>query len=114
MGRDRMRSKYRNQKVTVGGEAFDSKKEANRWLELVQMEKSGRISNLRRQVKYVLIPSQRQCGKVIERECSYYADFVYMFGGVEIVEDAKGIRTKEYIIKRKLMLWVHGIKIQEV
>ena len=109
-----MRNKYRNTKVTVGCEAFDSKKEANRWLELVQMEKSGKISNLRRQVKYVLIPSQRQCGKVIERECSYYADFVYMFGNVEIVEDAKGIRTKDYIIKRKLMLWVHGIKIQEV
>jgi len=72
-------------------------------------------SNLREQVKYVLIPTQRDSyGNLLEKECSYYADFVYERDGKTVVEDAKGIRTDDYIIKRKLMLFVHGIRIKEV
>ena len=107
-------SKYHNRKVTIDGETFDSKKEARRWLELKYLEKAGEIKGLRRQVKFVLIPSQRKNGKVVERECSYLADFVYRQGGELIVEDTKGVKTKDYIIKRKLMLWVHGIQIKEM
>ena len=82
---------------------------------------------MRRQVKYILIPVQREPdtkgprggvkkGKVIEREVTYYADFVYkdLATGETVVEDTKGIRTHDYIIKRKLMLYVHGIRIREV
>ena len=74
------------------------------------------IKDLSRQVKFVLIPSQRdENGKVIERECSYKADFMYYDeAGETIVEDVKGFRTKEYIIKRKLMLYQYGIRIREV
>ena len=80
------------------------------------MQRSGLISNLREQVPFELIPNQRgPDGKVIERALIYKADFVYTdTDGSTIVEDTKGFRTKEYIIKRKLMLFVHGIRIKEV
>lgn len=109
-------TKYNNKKVTVNGQVFDSKKEANRYKELLLLEKAGGIKDLRTQVKFKLIPAQRDeaTGKVIERECSYKADFVYEEDGKTVVEDVKGFRTKEYVIKRKLMLWRYGIKIREV
>lgn len=108
--------KYHNRKTIVNGHTFDSKKEANRYSELLLLERAGAIHDLRTQVKYVLIPSQRskETGKVVERECSYKADFVYTEGGETVVEDVKGYRTKEYIIKRKLMLHVYGIRIREI
>lgn len=107
-------SKYRNHKVTVDGITFDSLKEYRRYCELRLLEKAGEITDLQTQVKFVLIPSQKAGGKVVERDCSYLADFVYVQDGKKVVEDTKGIKTKDYIIKRKLMLWVHGIRIMEV
>lgn len=108
-------SKYNSKKTIVDGQKFDSKKEANRYQELLLLEKAGVIKNLSRQVKFLLIPSQRdENGKVIERECSYKADFTYEEGIKTVVEDVKGYRTKEYIIKRKLMLYQYGIRIREV
>lgn len=110
-----MVSKYRSKKTVVDGQKFDSKKEANRYQELLLLEKAGVIKNLSRQVKFVLIPSQRdESGKVVERECSYKADFTYEEGIKTVVEDVKGYRTKEYIIKRKLLLWQYGIRIREI
>lgn len=117
--------KYRNTKVTVDGVTYDSKKEYRRFCELLLMEKSGEITDLRRQVEFELIPAQREPdtigkrggikkGKLIERKCSYRADFVYKENGKTVVEDTKGMRTKDYIIKRKLLLYVHGIRIREV
>lgn len=109
-------TKYNNKKITVDGQIFDSKKEANRYKELRLLEKAGAIKDLRMQVKFTLIPAQRDeaTGKVVERECSYKADFVYEEDGKAVVEDVKGFRTKEYIIKRKLMLYQYGIRIREV
>ena len=123
-------SKYGNKKVTIDGITFDSKKEARRYTELTLLERAGQISNLRRQVKFVVIPAQYEAvarygkngqalasGKVcVERECAYIADFVYIDNetGQKVVEDTKGMRTKDYIIKRKLMLHKYGIKIKEV
>lgn len=125
-----MYRKYNNRKIIVDGITFDSKKEAKRYKELKTLERAGIIHDLQRQVKYVLIPTQYERtseayikgkdkgkpkkGKLIERECSYYADFVYKLkSGETVVEDAKGVKTPEYIIKRKLMLYVHNIKIKE-
>ena len=110
------RNKYRNHKVTVDGITFDSKKEAARWGELQKRQERGEISQLDRQVKYELIPVQRskKTGKVLERACYYVADFVYWENGFLVVEDTKGMKTEKYIIKRKLMLYKHGIQIQEV
>lgn len=121
------RNKYNNKKVEIDGIIFDSKKEAKRYSELMLMQKAGEISELRRQVKYVLIPQQRmpdtigprggiKRGVVLEKECAYIADFVYFDNqlGRYIVEDTKGFRTDAYIIKRKLMLKVHNIRIHEI
>lgn len=120
-------NKYSNKKVEVDGIIFDSKREAKRYQELLLLEKAGAITNLQRQVKYVLIPTQREPdtvgarggihkGKVIEKECAYYADFVYFDREKQemVVEDTKGMKTTEYIIKRKMMLYRHGIRIKEV
>ena len=109
-------TKYNNKKITVNGQVFDSKKEANRYKELLLLEKAGEIEDLQTQVKFTLIPAQcdEATGKVIERACYYKADFVYSEGDKTVVEDVKGFPTKEYIIKRKLMLWRYGIRIREV
>jgi hypothetical protein len=106
------RQKYGNSKTADG---FDSKHERSEYLKLIALEAEGVISSVERQVKYVLIPSQRgSCGKVIERPCAYIADFrvTYPDGRVEVM-DAKGVKTPEYIIKRKLMLYIHGIRVIE-
>ncbi len=103
-----------------------SQKEHNRAVQLKLLQRAGVISDLREQVPFELIPAQYAEGGtdlkgkplrvLIERACRYIADFVYTDNetGQTIVEDTKGVRTKEYIIKRKLMLAVHGIRIKEV
>lgn len=107
-------NKYNNIKC----EGYASKKEYHRAKELRMLESKGVISDLKEQVKYELIPSQRETSdpksKVVERAVSYIADFEYLRDGVLITEDTKGVKTKEYIIKRKLMLYMYGIKIREV
>lgn len=124
------KSKYGAEKVTIDGIKFDSKKEANRYRDLKILEKIGEITNLQMQVKYVLIPAQREPdtvgkrggiikGKLIEREVSYIADFVYTdVNGNRVVEDVKGYRGggayEVFKIKRKLMLYIQKIKVEEV
>lgn len=117
--------KYGSKKVRIDGIIFDSKKEARRYHELKLLQRAGEISGLELQKTFELIPAQREPdtigvrggikkGKVIEQAVKYVADFVYTENGQTVVEDTKGFRTKDYIIKRKLMLYVHGIKIREV
>ena len=104
-------NKYGAKKIKdpATGFVFDSKAEFIRWCELRILERAGKISDLQRQVKYELIPKQKG-----ERACTYLADFVYKDSdGNTVVEDTKGVRTDAYRIKRKLMLWVHGIRIKE-
>jgi hypothetical protein len=121
----RNKGKYNAKKTIAFGITFDSKKEAQRYQELKIMEAAGEIKGLKRQVKFQLIPPQYEPdtvgkrggkikGKLIERECAYYADFTYFQNGVFIVEDTKGMKTPDYIIKRKLMLHVNGIRIKEI
>jgi hypothetical protein len=125
-------SKYSNTKITREGRTFDSKREARRYTQLRLMEDAGEITDLQCQVRFVLIPAQREftneiytkgkkkgCfkpGKLIERECAYIADFVYIDAktGERVVEDTKGMKTEAYIIKRKLMLERYGIQIREI
>lgn len=102
-------SKYHATRTVVDGITFDSKREAARYTELKLMQRAGLISDLRRQVKFELIPKQQG-----ERAVSYIADFVYSEDGQTVVEDVKGVRTPVYRIKKKLMLWRHGIRIREV
>jgi hypothetical protein len=109
--------------TNIDGLEFASKSEAKRYAELKMLQAAGEISDLRTQVKYVLIPSQRgDNGKVIEKECSYIADFVYHDNRANktIVEDVKGYSNPasatyaKFVIKRKLMLYIHGIRVVEV
>lgn len=118
-------NKYHNHRIHIGDMTFDSKKEATRWVELNHLQDTGEITNLRRQVKFTLIPAQREGetitargiqrpGKVIERECFYVADFVYEQDGKTVVEDVKGMKTDAYILKRKMLLHFYGIRIKEI
>ena len=122
-------TKYNAHKTVIDGIEFPSKHEANRYCELKLLERAGEISNLRLQVDFELIPNQyaieKRYGKngkelkdkevLLERKVVYRADFVYTDkDGSQVVEDTKGFKTKEYLIKRKLMLYVHGIQIKEV
>lgn len=127
--------KYGNRKVVVDGIEFDSKKEARRYYELKLLQRAGQISELELQKEFELIPAQYESferyGKTgkrlqdgkrcIEKSCVYKADFAYRDkSGQLVVEDVKGYRDPasagyaKFIIKRKLMLWVHGIKITEI
>ena len=122
-------TKYNAHKTEIDGIEFPSKHEANRYCELKLLERAGVISDLRLQVDFELIPNQyateKRYGKngkelkdkevLLERKVVYRADFVYTDkDGSQVVEDTKGFKTKEYLIKRKLMLYVHGIQIKEV
>lgn len=104
------RPKYGNTKIA----GFDSRREFDRWTELSLLQKAGSITDLERQVPYELIPAQRdQSGKLLERAVVFKADFRYLENGQVVVEDSKGFRTRDYIIKKKLMLWIHGIRLRE-
>lgn len=124
-------NKYKNTKIEQNGEKFDSKKEYHMWLKLKRLEEMGEISNLQRQVPFVLIPTQyetytettktgkvKEKKRVVEKECKYIADFVYTDNNTDqvIVLDTKSEATKTpaYKIKKKLMLYIHHIKITEV
>lgn len=100
-------SKYRNKKVTVGDNTFDSLAEARRWQELVILHDAGAISGLQRQVKYEIKVNGRHI-------CFYVADFVYNENGKAVVEDVKGVRTPVYQLKKKLLRATLGIAIKEV
>lgn len=124
------KSKYGSRKVTVNGETFDSVKEYHRYFELLILQKAGKISNLERQKPFELIPAQYETfarygkkgqrlkdGKrCIEKSVVYNADFYYIENGKEVVEDTKSeaTKTKDYILKRKMMLYFHKIRIKEV
>jgi len=116
------KSKYKNEPIEIDGHKFPSHKEANRYCELKLLQEAGKISNLRLQVRFELIPNQYETlpngkrGKLLERKTDYVADFVYMEGRELIVEDvkSKATKTQVYIVKRKLMLKVYGIWIKEV
>lgn len=124
------RSKYNNKKILVNGVKFDSMKEYKRYLQLQMLERAGEITDLQRQERFVLIPIQKEPdtigpkggirkGKTIEQQAVYTADFSYIDNstGEKVVEDIKGgstTKTEAYVLRRKLMLYVHGIRIKEV
>lgn len=113
----RVRSKYGSVKQQVMGITFDSKAEARRFMELKALESAGQIDCLELQKRFLLLSSKRNADGYLERETAYIADFVYVdSSGETVVEDTKSpaTRTPEYVIKRKLMLHIHGITIREI
>lgn len=108
------RSKYNNKKIEVDGIIFDSRREANRYKELMLLAQAGEINNIERQKRFELIPKQKDANGRVVRACSYVADFVYLDKeGRQVVEDVKGMRTDVYKIKKKLMLYVYGVTVIE-
>lgn len=106
------RSKYHAKRTSVDGIVFDSKREADRYLVLKSMEEDGTIEDLRRQVRYELVPAFDVDGKHY-RPVFYVADFVYVEDGKEVVEDVKGMRTDTYRLKSKLFARRYGMSIRE-
>lgn len=109
------RNKYGARRGVVAGKKFDSLAESRRFAELSRLQRLGVITDLRRQVPFELIPTQYdEEGKLLERAVTYRADFTYERDGALVVEDVKGVRTKDFVIKRKLMLYIHKIKLVEI
>lgn len=106
--------KYHNHKTVRHGITFDSKHEADRYDELRMLLKAGKIHDLKLQQTYKLVEPQRTPTGAAVRAVTYIADFVYTRDGKAVVEDAKGFKTKDYIIKKKLMLERYGIWVEEV
>jgi hypothetical protein len=109
------RSKYGNKKTVLGNVVYDSQKEANRAFELAMLEKAGIIKDLKRQVRFELIPSQKnENGKVLFRPVVYIADFTYTDckTGEKIIEDVKGFATSDFKLKQKMMYYFYHIKIR--
>lgn len=132
-------TKLNNQSITIDGIEFDSKKEGHRYCELKLLQRTGQISDLELQKRYELIPAQYETVETgeyykvgakkgqpktkrvcIEQSVVYIADFVYQENGQTVVEDVKGFRDTssatyaKFVLKRKMMLWIHGIRIKEV
>ena len=109
------KSKYNNIRVQYNDKWFDSKKEMRRYQQLELLQRAGKIKNLCCQVTYNLLPTTRIGGQT-QRKTTYIADFVYwdIEKDCEVIEDAKGMRTDVYKIKRKLMMVRHGIEVVEV
>ena len=123
------RNKYNSRQITaIDGSRFDSQREYWRWCQLLVYLRAGKIQDLKRQVKFELIPAQYETferysktgrrlkdgSRCKEKAVSYVADFTYRIGEELVVEDVKGVRTETYILKRKLMLYIHGIEVKEV
>lgn len=109
--------KYRNKPVTADGQSYRSRKELFRHRGLLLLELAGQISELQREVPFKLLPAKRRPDGYLERAVTYYADFCYKGAdGLLVVEDVKSVatKTKDYILKRKMMMFFHGIAIQEV
>ena len=121
------KAKYGSKKVAFDGLEFDSKKEMYRYIRLKSMQEEGLISDLRMQVPYEIIPAVyeedivqlktkvKTVTKCVQRATYYLADFVYKDkDGNVVVEDAKGMRTEKYLLKKKMMRAFLGILIKEV
>lgn len=137
--RRKSNNKYNSTKFTRDGETFDSQAEYIRFRELTFMQEAGEITDLQRQVEFELLPAYYEAtptgeyykrgelkGKpkfkdvCIEQAVKYVADFTYIKNGENVVEDVKGYRNTSsagyayFILKRKMMLYFHGIKVKEI
>lgn len=108
--------KYKNTKIEIDGFSFDSKKEGEYYQKLRILESKGIIKGLLMQVTFILIASQKLSNGKTERPVTYIADFVYTENGKEYVIDVKSPMTRKlpaYVIKRKLMKFIHNKEIHE-
>ena len=128
-GRNIQRSKYKNTKVEYQGIKFDSKREMQRYIVLKDAESKGIIQDLQMQVKYELIPAvketyikhlktkDKECERTLQLPITYTCDFAYVKDNELVVEDvkiSKSMLPKEYVLKKKMMFALKGIKIREI
>ena len=108
-------NKFNARKITRCGQTFDSKTEYKRWLVLRESERRGEIRDLRRQVKFELVPAYPALGL---RALKYIADFVYVENGKTVVEDVKGYTKGAaynlFKAKKKMLYFRYGILVKEV
>lgn len=123
------KGKYKNKKVEYDGFGFDSTKEKDRYVFLKDAEKKGIITDLKRQVKFELIPSikekyvkqlktkEKECERTVQLAISYTCDFQYKKDGAIVVEDVKAspkFIDPTYILKEKIFRWKFGFSIKRV
>ena len=127
------RTKYGNKKVEYNGKKFDSKKERDRFIFLEAAQRDGLITDLERQVRFELIPAITEEYEVqlktktvtrtrtVQRAITYTCDFMYYVPSknLVVVEDVKSSPRqtaidKSYVLKKKMMLALKGIKVKEV
>ena len=109
--------KYHNKPCQVGAEKYRSQRERNRHQELLLLERAGHIAGLKREVPFLLAPSVKLIGERRFRPAlKYVADYVYSEAhtGKVIIEDAKGVQTTVYRMKKHLMKTVLGLDVVEV
>lgn len=93
------RNKYGARKTMVGDLKFDSKREANRYMELQLLERGGVISDLQRQVRVDLIGQNGPLLTRTGRKMRMTLDFGYTENGEDILEDCKGVPTRDYEVR---------------
>lgn len=110
-----MTNKYHARKTTIDGITFDSRAEAARYTELKLLERAGEITSLVLQPEFELIPGYTKNGRKV-RSVKYIADFMYTDrNGKTVIEDVKGVRTKEFLLKKKIFEWKYqNLTITEV
>ena len=107
-------SKYRSRKVTVDDIVFDSKKEALKYEELKLLKRAGEITEFELQPKFVLQEGFRHKGKAI-RPITYTADFKITYpDGRIVILDTKGVRTQQYVLRKKMLLYKYRDEIEFV
>jgi len=99
------RQKYGNKCTTVNGHHFASRAEAERYKVLLLLETARVISHLKLQPRFRLEVNGVHL-------CDYVGDFEYYELGARIIEDVKGYRTRDFRIKQRLMLAIHGIELR--
>lgn len=122
----RFNNKFHNKPIDNADGHFDSTDEWRRWVVLKDAEQKGLISDLQRQVNYVLLPKQEKNivvhlktkdkieTRMVAQKITYTADFVYTKNGSLVVEDFKGYPNDRWPLKKAMMYFFHGIEVREV
>lgn len=109
-------TKYRSHPCQVGAEKYRSQRERDRHQALLLLQRAGKIGDLKREVPFELVPGVKINGENRKRPAvRYVADFVYadLATGAVVVEDAKGMQTPVYRLKKHLMATLRGIHVRE-
>lgn len=131
IAQSKRKNKYNAKKVIIDGIGFDSEKEGKRYVVLKKAQEEGIISDLELQPRFELIPAIKEryvkhlktkdkiCERTIQLPIHYIADFLYIKGGVKVVEDVKSsphiaALDKAFLIKEKMFRYFFGFSIKRI